>query len=269
MLLKIPKNKKQRFQLKILDWYSKHKRDLPWRKTTNPYKILVSEIMLQQTQVDRVIPKYNAWMKRFPDLKTLADAPTKDVLQYWSGLGYNSRAIRLQNLAKEIVEKYKGKLPQNEDILIKLPGIGPYTARSILIFSHNKNIGTVDTNIRRIFIHEFNLSEDLKDQDLIELSYELTPKNKSRDWHNALMDYGATYLTSRKTGIRPVSRQSSFKNSRRMYRGKIIKLLLQESKTITQLKKECKKEKGYIQDIIHDLQQEGLVQTKGEKVFIK
>ena len=266
MLIKVPRRQKERFRLKILDWYKKNKRDLPWRKTTDPYKILVSEIMLQQTQVDRVIPKYLAWIKHFPNLKTLAKASTKDLLQYWSGLGYNSRALRLQKLAQEVIKNHNGKLPEDENVLIKLPGIGPYTARSVLIFAHNKNMGTVDTNIRRIFIHEFKLDESFKDQNLLEFAHDITPKNQSCDWHNALMDYGATYLTSKKTGIRPVSRQSKFKGSKRMYRGKILKLLLQGNKTISQLNKECNKD---VKDIINELKGEGMVKVKGKTVFIE
>jgi len=268
MLIKIPRRQKKRFRLKILNWYKKNKRDLPWRTTTDPYKVLVSEIMLQQTQVDRVIPKYIAWIKKFPDFKSLAKSSLKDVLHYWSGLGYNSRALRLQKLAKDIVNNHKGKLPRNEDILLKLPGIGPYTSRSVLIFAHNKNIGTVDTNIRRIFIHEFNLDEKISDKQLMDLSYEVVPENKSRDWHNALMDYGATYLTSRKTGIKPKTTQPKFKGSKRMYRGMILKLLLQAPKTKNQLQKECQKEKTFIESIINQLKQEGLVKTKGNKVSI-
>ena len=268
MLIKISKRRREKFQLKILNWYKKNKRDLPWRKTTDPYKVLVSEIMLQQTQVDRVIPKYHAWIKKFPDFKALAKASTKDLLEYWSGLGYNSRAIRLQKLAQVVMKDHNGKLPEDEDILIKLPGIGPYTAKSVLIFALNKNVGTVDTNIRRIFIYEFNLDESMKDQDLLEFAHEITPKNKSRDFHNALMDYGATFLTSRKTGIKPISKQSTFKESKRMYRGKIIKLLLQKKRTLTELQKETKKEKNYIQGIVSDLKQDGLVKTKGNLVFI-
>ena len=268
MLIKIPKSKKQKFQLKILNWYKKNKRDLPWRKTTDPYRILVSEVMLQQTQVDRVIPKYQAWIKTFPNFKALAKAPLKKVLQHWSGLGYNSRAVRLQKLAQEVMNNHQGKFPTDEHILLKLPGIGPYTARSVLIFANNKDIGTVDTNIRRIFIHEFNLSQELSDNDLMDFAYEVVPKGRSCDWHNALMDYGSTYLTSRRTGIKPQSTQSTFKGSKRMYRGKILKILLNEQKTITELQKACQKEEMFIRGILEDMKKAGLIQIKRNIVSI-
>src|SRR3989344_5165268 len=150
---------KQAFQQKILTWYQEHKRDLPWRRTTNPYHIMVSEIMLQQTQVDRVVPKYETFLKAFPTVWDLAEAPTSQVLELWSGLGYNNRAIRLREAAKVIVKRYAGQVPKSRDALMELPGIGPYTSNAILSFAHNLSFPCMDTNIRRIILHELQLSE--------------------------------------------------------------------------------------------------------------
>lgn len=228
-------NKKQisDFQQKILSFYKKHGRDLPWRHTTDRYNILVSEIMLQQTQVSRVVEKYVQWLEKFPTIQRLAKAELSEVLSLWQGLGYNSRGKRLWECAKVIVEKFNGTVPDNPQDLLTLPGIGPYTSRSILIFADNKDIATVDTNIRRIFIHEFNLKKDISDKELFELAEQLLPRSKSRDWHNALMDYGSTILTSKKTGIKPKSTQSKFKGSPRYYRGQILKYCLEHTRGIS------------------------------------
>jgi A/G-specific adenine glycosylase len=220
-----PKNIRE-FQGRILEFYASEGRDLPWRKTNDRYAIMVSEIMLQQTQVDRVIPKYAAWLKRFPTVNALAQAPLSDVLAVWSGLGYNSRAKRLHDAAKAIVTTHGGVVPSTEEGLRALPGIGPYTARSVLIFADNADLATVDTNIRRIILHEFDIPESTDDKELFRIAERLLPKGRSREWHNALMDYGATVLTSRKSGIRPKTTQTRFEGSRRQVRGRLLKLLI-------------------------------------------
>lgn len=261
---------KKAFQKKILSYYKEHGRDLPWRKTTNKYHILVSEIMLQQTQVSRVIEKYKEWLKMFPTVKALAQAPLKKVLATWSGLGYNSRGKRLWEAAQFITSKHKGKVPDSVEGLITLPGIGPYTARSTLIFAENANIATVDTNIRRIFIHEFKLPETMSDKELFELAHELVPKGKSRDWHNALMDYGATHLTSKRTGIKPKTQQSTFKGSRRQYRAKIIKhLTTNDAITVAQARKLFTNCPYNLQDIFDELENEGLLRRKEKRYTIE
>jgi A/G-specific adenine glycosylase len=267
----IPSKKKIAFQKKILSYYTTEGRhDLPWRQTTNRYHVLVSEIMLQQTQVNRVIEKYTRWIQTFPTSESLANASLSQVLSAWSGLGYNSRGKRLQESAKIIVEKYKGIVPNNPEELLTLPGIGPYTARSVLIFADNAPLATVDTNIRRILIHEFNLPETISDKELFSLAEEVVPKNKSRDWHNALMDYGATLLTSKATGIKPKTKQSAFKDSKRYYRGQIIKVLTTEKKlSLAQAKKlfpDCKHD---LKEIFETLRNEGLLEKNKNNYHIK
>ncbi|MCB9362714.1 A/G-specific adenine glycosylase [Candidatus Woesearchaeota archaeon] len=217
------------FRRKVLSWYRVHGRDLPWRKTTDPYAIMVSEIMLQQTQVDRVIPKYHAFLAAFPDVRSLAQASTEELLREWSGLGYNNRALRLRETARVLV--VLKTFPNTEEGLLQLPGIGPYTSRSILAFAFNMDVPVIDTNIRRIFIHEFGLSEAISQKELEAFAKQVLPKGKACIWYNALMDYGALHLTSRRTGIRPTSRQPSFEGSTRQVRGQILRHLISHGKT--------------------------------------
>ncbi len=214
-----------RFRRKILAYYARHGRDLPFRRTTDPYKIAVAEIMLQQTQVDRVVPKYSAWVEKWPDWKSLAKATNRELLTMWSGLGYNRRALYLGRMAEEIEENHGGKMSKDPDILQTLPGIGPYTSRAILIFAFNEPLVTIDTNIRRVLIAELDIPHSISARDLENVALRALPKRRSRDWHNALMDYGATHMTARRAGIKPLSRQSKFDGSLRQIRGEIIRQL--------------------------------------------
>lgn len=214
------------FQSKVLGFYGQHGRSFPWRQTTDRYAVMVSEIMLQQTQADRVAPRFLLWMNRFPDVQTLAAASLRDVLELWSGLGYNSRAQRLHRAASMIVEQYGGRVPSEPAQLLTLPGIGVYTSRSVPVFADNRDIAAVDTNIRRVLIHELSLPESISPAALLDIAGEVLPKGRSRDWHNALMDFGAMELTGKRTGIAPLTRQSSFKGSRRWYRGMLLREML-------------------------------------------
>ncbi|MEK6903373.1 MAG: Fe-S cluster assembly protein HesB [Nanoarchaeota archaeon] len=248
------------FQQKILTWYATHKRDLSWRQTTDPYRILISEIMLQQTQVDRVISKYLLFLETFPTVHDLARASRGDVLALWSGLGYNRRAIHLQDAAQHIVKDYEGIFPKNRDALLTLPGVGPYTANAILSFAFNLSYPCIDTNIRRILIHELHLSEAISMKELYKIAEKLIPKGRSRDWHNALMDYGSAVLTTKKTGIKPLTTQSKFLHSRRWYRGQIMKLLVQKKKiNLDYLILALKKEKFFLEEILQEMEKERLI----------
>jgi len=214
------------FQHKILTYYSEKGRDLPWRKTTDPYSIWISEVMLQQTQVDRVIDYFKRWLAKWPTVHDLAKADRADVLTMWMGLGYNNRAVKLHEAAKTISTAFKGDVIAAMMSDTKIPGIGPYTKSAVRIFAANHDVVTVDTNIRRILIHEFALDEKMSDKDLWVIAQNCLPLAKSRDWHNALMDYGATLLTARKTGIKPKTRQSKFEGSDRQIRAKMLRHLL-------------------------------------------
>jgi len=247
------------FQHKIFQFYKQNKRDLPWRNTTDPYKILVSEFMLQQTQVNRVITYYKKWMKQWPTVYKLADEEYKNVLQAWMGLGYNRRAMYLHQSAKVIAHEFKGDVLQAVHHFDKLPGIGLYTCKAIQIFAANENIATVDTNIRRILINEFNLKKLIPDKDLFQLAERCLPKKRSRDWHNALMDYGAIYLTSKKTGIKPKTIQSKFDGSDRQIRGKILRMLLNDQQSEYQLEQKLQIDSKRLSKILVKMKKEGTV----------
>lgn len=148
----------------LIAWYRQHGRDLPWRRTRDPYKILVSEVMLQQTQVERVLPKYEAWIGKFPTWSALANASREEVLKAWSGLGYNRRAVRLHILARLVVGEFAGKLPASEDALVKLPGIGPYTAGAVMVFAHNKPGTCLDVNVERVVRRCFGIRSKEKEK---------------------------------------------------------------------------------------------------------
>jgi A/G-specific adenine glycosylase len=217
-------------QQRIFGWYAANARDLPWRRTSDPYAILVSEVMLQQTQVPRVIPKFAAFLAAYARLDDLAEAPLDDVLRLWKGLGYNNRARRLRDCAAAAVAAAgrgaPATLPRSFDELRGLPGIGPYTARAVLAFAHNDNVAAVDANVRRVLTHELSLPVDLGDRELQGIAEAVLPHGRSRDWHNAVMDYGALVLTARATGVAPRTRQGAFEGSRRWYRSRLLQALL-------------------------------------------
>lgn len=190
---------KQRFQNRLLKWYKEHGRDLPWRKTSDPYHILVSEVMLQQTQVDRVIPKYHEFLERYPSFAELADAPVAEVKQTWYPLGYNIRPERLHSIARETVARYGGQLPSDADELLSFKGIGRYTAGAIRSFAFNEDAPILDTNVIRVLHRVFIAEGDPKAQKsaLWELSEALIPRGKGYDFNQAIMDFGATICTAR------------------------------------------------------------------------
>jgi A/G-specific adenine glycosylase len=249
------------FRRKIFDFYQLNRRSFPWRETTDRYAVMVSEIMLQQTQAERVAGRFTAWMQRFPNTEALASASLREVLLLWSGLGYNSRGQRLQGCAKVIMERFNGVVPASPELLKTLPGIGEYTCRSIPVFADNLDAAAVDTNIRRIIMHEFALPEDTSKQEIQALAEQLLPQGRSREWHNALMDYGSLFLTSRNTGIRPLTKQSKFQGSKRWYRGRLIKELIHsECMFLEEIKTKYADCPWNLQEIVSDLIGEGLVE---------
>src|SRR6266700_1072013 len=180
----------------LLSWYAAEQRDLPWRSTRDPYAILVSEIMLQQTQVDRVLPKYQQFLAAFPTLADLATAPTADVISAWVPLGYNMRAVRLQSIARQVVAEYDGRIPDTIDELLKLKGIGRYTAGAIACFAYHKQVATVDTNIyrvlHRIFLGLEHPEAQLNNDQMLRLAESVMPAGESYNWNQALLDLCAT-----------------------------------------------------------------------------
>ncbi|MEO7018735.1 MAG: A/G-specific adenine glycosylase [Ktedonobacteraceae bacterium] len=190
----------ERVQHDLLAWYAYAGRDLPWRATSDPYAILVSEVMLQQTQVDRVLPKYQQFLAAFPTLADLAAAPTADVISAWVPLGYNRRAISLQAIARQVLADYAGKLPDTIEELLKLKGIGPYTAGAIACFAYQKQVATVDTNIyrvlHRVFLGLEHPEPKLSTVAMFAFAEHVLPVGDAYNWHQALMDMGATICTS-------------------------------------------------------------------------
>jgi A/G-specific adenine glycosylase len=182
------------FQNLILTWWQKNRRDLPWRKTHDPYHIHVSEVMLQQTQVSRALPKFHEFLKTFPTVKDLAKSKTGDVIIAWKGMGYNRRALYLKKTAEVITSEYDGIYPPEEQKLLKLPGLGLYTTRAILVFAYNQQMAFVDTNIKQIIEHYFFEGQKQTLKDIQSVADQLVPKQKAWDWHQALMDYGSLEL---------------------------------------------------------------------------
>lgn len=264
-------------------WKTQGRHGLPWRHT-DAYGVLVSEIMLQQTQVDRVVPYFKKWMKRFPTVQKLAKAPLSLVLKEWSGLGYNRRAKLLRACAKEIVEKHGGKIPKDFAALVALPAIGPYTAGAICAFAFDEKEVCIETNIRAALIHHFfssgqagtlrSLGEAgrIDDTQLIPILKKcLVHVNSSREWYSALMDYG-THI--KKTNPNPSRRskhhtqQSKFKGSTRQARGAILRKLLDGPISEKSLLNIDVRTSYQVELAIKDLQGEGLIKKKKNKWWI-
>lgn len=255
----------QEFQKKVFSFYQKNKRDLPWRKTTDPYKILLSELMLQQTQVNRVILYYEKWIARWPAIDALASASLAEVLQAWMGLGYNTRAINLHKAARKIVTEFDNDVIEAMKQYKEIPGVGRYTSQAVQIFSTNTDLVTVDTNIRRIFIKEFHLPEKVSDKELWGLAERCLPKGRSREWHNALMDYGALHLTATKTGIKPKTQQSRFEGSDRQLRARIIRILLQNDESLVNISRILNVDISWLQRILEKLISEEIISKKNNR----
>lgn len=261
------------FRQKIYRYYRAHGRALPWRTTRDPYQILISEVMLQQTQVDRVIQKYKEFIAAFPDFKTLAAAPLRNVLQVWQGMGYNRRALYLKKIAEEVAEKFNNRLPGTVEALTGLPGIGKNTACSIAAFAFNKPVVFIETNIRSVFIHLFFSDRaDVHDREILPLVEKTLDAENPRKWYSALMDYGVmlkkTYPNPSRKSVHH-QKQPKFEGSNRQMRGMIIRILT-DSPAITE-EELIKRLPASAQNIKNNLQQlhkEGLVKKNGRKLSI-
>ena len=261
-----------RFQKIIRDYYKKNRRDLPWRNTKDPYHILVSEMMLQQTQVSRVLAKYQEFLSKFARLKDLADADFKDVLTVWKGLGYNRRASYLHELSKKVIKEHKGGIPCDFEVLDTFPGIGMNTAGSILVFAFNIPTIFIETNIRRVFIHFFFPKRTkISDREIFPLIEKTLDKKHPKEWYFALMDYGAMLGKLSKNPnhkSRHYKKQSPFEGSNRELRGFIIKYLLSHPHTTEDLTEMIGREKNLIEKNLSGLLQEKLIQRNGKTYFI-
>lgn len=269
----------QKFQKTILGWYKEHKRTLSWRKTRNPYRILVSEVMLQQTQVSRVAEKYPEFLKAFPTLKALAESSDKELLSAWKGLGYWKRARNLKEAAKLIRQEHKGRFPKDPKELEKLPGVGPYTARAVACFAFENPGAFIDTNIRRVYLHFFFKGKTgVPDKDILTIAQKAVRKEDPREWHYALFDYGALALKNK--GVNRQSRhyvkQDRFEGSFRSFRTSVVRILLEkecaEKKTLHSfLEQELRKQKApwRASDIIASLVKDGLIAESGQLYLIQ
>jgi A/G-specific adenine glycosylase len=202
----------KRFQRKLLAWYRRHGRDLPWRRTRDPYHVLVSEIMLQQTQVERVVPKYHEFLERYPTWDDLARARTADVRRTWRPLGYNIRPVRLQAIARETMARYDGKLPADAQALLSMRGIGRYTAGAVMSFAYGRDVPILDTNVRRVIARVFlgrrRAARVRGDALYWEVADALVPRGRGYDFNQALMDFGATWCTARRPRCAPCTMRS-------------------------------------------------------------
>ncbi len=220
----------QSFRSVVLDHYHRNSRTFAWRQTRDPWRILVSEVMLQQTQTHRVAPKYDDWFRQFPDLASLAETPLSAVYEAWKGLGYNNRALRLRNCARMCLAQHSGKVPEDEDALLALPGIGRYTARAVRCFAWNHDDAFLETNIRSALIFHFFTDPHLlvKDQALEPVAAAVLDRSDPRSWHYAMMDYGAWLKKvapnpSRRSTAH--ARQPAFEGSPRQARGAMLRVM--------------------------------------------
>lgn len=263
----------------VWNHYKKARRDFPWRTpeltllpdgSVDPYKILVSEVMLQQTQAGaRTIEKYRAFIKAFPTTKVLARASLSEVYALWQGLGYNRRAKALRDAAILVEKEFKGTFPAILEDLERLPGVGPYTASAVYVFAYNKPTALIETNIRTVFIHHlFKDREGITDAQLLPYITEALPPQRARDWYSALMDYGAHL----KKEIGNVSRrsahyvrQSAFKGSNREIRGKLLRELLKGRATLARLGESVGAPLKQVEGQLKALIKEGFVVKRGER----
>ena len=271
----------KKFQALIYAFYEKEGRHtLPWRPpmllvrkdgSINPYKVLVSEVMLQQTQVARVLPKYAAWMKKFPNIHALARASLKDVLLLWQGLGYSRRAKSLHELSTYSIKEYNGEIPRDEKELTALPGIGSYAANALRAFAFNLPAVLLETNIRTAIIHHyFKNNEKVSDTDIKKVLENVADKNNSRIWYYALMDYGASLKTqgiSHNVKSKHYAKQTKFKGSPRQVRGEILKVLaygaMSEKRLVEKL---SVRSVELVREKIRELLKEKLISKKNRKL---
>jgi A/G-specific adenine glycosylase len=262
-----------KFQGIVYDYYQNFGRDLPWRSTDNPYEILVSEIMLQQTQVARVVQKYVEFINTFPDIESLAEATLRDVLSVWQGLGYNRRALSLKRLAEIVNATYGGYVPSHVSLLMQLPGIGNATANAVCVFAFNQPVVFIETNVRTVFIYHFFSTQDtVKDSEIGPLVERTLDYDNPKHWYNALMDYGVAlkkYCSNPGRKSAHHKEQSPFEGSARQVRGAILRALVTKSRqTFNELIKAVRFDPDVVKKNIQSLEKEGLVVNKGRYISI-
>ncbi|MCX7787499.1 MAG: A/G-specific adenine glycosylase [Spirochaetes bacterium] len=263
------------FRREVCSFYRREGRTFPWRITQDPYEIVVSEFMLQQTRTETVEKKYLPFLTVFPTLETLANAPLSMVLLQWKGLGYNRRALYLKEFARYAWVHWKGTIPSEPNLLQQCKGIGPYTARAIVTFAYNLPHAFIETNIRRVFLHHFFPSkEGVHDREILPLIERTLDRDHPREWYYALMDYGA-YLSRQfpnpNRRSRHFTRQAPFEGSRRQLRGRILSTLLSAEKALDANTISARISLSYseAEALLKDLAVEGFVVKEGGKYRIR
>jgi len=261
------------FQTLIWEYYHKNGRKFPWRETYDPYHILVSEIMLQQTQTSRLLKKYKEFLSAFPTVEALANASLVDVLRIWQGMGYNRRAVALHRIARTVIDEFDGEIPASSAALRTLPGVGSYTASAILAIAFNQPEVCIETNIRTVFTYFFFHDKDkVTDRDVLSLIEATLDRTNPREWYYALFDYGAM-LKTRSINLNSKSihyrKQSEFEGSNREMRGQILRVLLSRSLlSKSELVAETKGDYKQVLDNVQQLQTEGFLTIDGDTLSI-
>jgi A/G-specific adenine glycosylase len=261
------------FQEMIHYYYKHHGRDLPWRRTDNPYHVLVSEIMLQQTQVDRVLSKYSLFIRKFPDFPVLARTPLREILTVWQGLGYNRRALALKKTAQLVVKQFDGRLPAHIDDLLHLPGVGKATASAVLAFAFNQPVTLLETNIRTVFLYFFfKRRQNVADAEILPLVEKTLDRSNPRTWYHALMDFGVMLKKRYQNPGRKsahYTKQAPFKGSDRQIRGKILRVLTQKARVSElQLIADMTASPQRVRRILRQLEKERLIHKEDSRYSI-
>lgn len=258
------------FQETVWAYYREHGRSMPWRHDPSPFNVLVSELMLQQTQVARVLPKFDAFLYTCDNFADLARLPLSKVLNLWSGLGYNRRAKYLHQTARIVTHQFDGRLPDSLTDLVRLPGVGPNTAGAIAAYVFNQPVAFVETNIRTVFFHHFFPERcDVDDKELLAIAEQVVDRTHAREWYWALMDYGS-YLKQHRGGLLDISRhyrkQTPLVGSQREMRGRIVRALVGKSQTTTTLLKKAVGADERFETALAGLISEGLVTKHGNRI---
>ncbi len=253
--------------------YRRHRRDFAWRNTQDSYHILVSEVMLQQTQAQRVEGFYRKFLAEFPTVSALANAPVRNVLRLWQGLGYNRRAVMLKRAAEIIAERLGGRIPAFQDDLEMLPGVGSATAGAILAYAFQIPVPFIETNIRRVFIYSFfKRRRRVPDQEIMKLVKKTLDEKNPKEWYYALMDYGAFLgktVPNPNRRSRAYHRQAKFKGSNRELRGKALRMILkQKSYAVAELGRALRVRNEQLNRVITELQKEGFIRRNGTRLSI-
>ena len=255
------------FREQVWEYYRQAGRRMPWRDDPSPYRVLVSELMLQQTQVSRVVPKFETFMYTCDSFASLANVPLSTVLELWSGLGYNRRAKYLHQTARIVVHDYDGLLPSSRDELIKLPGVGTNTAGAILAYAYNRPVVFIETNIRTVYFHHFyaDHADQVSDKQLETLVEQTLDRDNPREWYWALMDYGAFLkktVGGRLSSSSHYVKQTPLKGSAREMRGRILRALI-TGKQDEQLLRETVLWDERFEPALAALSREGLIEKTG------